>query len=264
MPEGDVKMGNEFTTAVPLRLVSYLIPIRKAAVAFSGGADSGYLLYAAMKSGVEVRAYCASSQFQPRFELNDALRLAGELGANLDVITLDVLNNQAVASNAADRCYHCKRTILEAIMKKSRGDGYFTLMDGSNASDDAGDRPGMRALAELKVISPLRDVGITKAQIRELSREAGLFTWDKPAYACLATRVPTGVSLDAETLVKIENAENTLARMGFSDFRARLLGRAVKLQLPRDQISLAADRHEELLEAMSGWFDDVLLDLKPR
>ena len=250
--------------AVPERLAEYFRTHKRAAIAFSGGVDSSYLLYAAKESGVDVHAYYADSQFQPQFELEDARRLADELGVNMTVIPLDVLARYAVAANPADRCYYCKRVIFEEIIRRAADDGYTILMDGSNASDDAGDRPGMRALAELKVISPLRDTDLTKAQVREFSRKAELFTWDKPAYACLATRVPTGVALTAETLERVEKAEDSLFDMGFTDFRARVLGSATKLQFPAEQLPLAAQRHSELVERLSPWFDDVLLDLKPR
>jgi len=251
-------------SAVPSKLAERLSSIPKAAVAFSGGVDSSYLLFAARACGVDVRAYYVSSQFQPQFELEDAWQLSGDLGVNMTIIPVDVLSNETVVANPADRCYHCKRLILESIIKNAAEDGYYTLMDGSNASDDASDRPGMRALSELKVASPLREAGVTKNQVREFSRAANLFTWDKPAYACLSTRVPTGVALTSELLDKIENAEDTLSKMGFSDFRARIIGTAVKLQLPTEQIPLAVKRHGELFKTLSVWFSDVYLDLKPR
>lgn len=245
-------------------LERYLGGIPKAAIAFSGGVDSSYLLYAAQACGTEAHAYYVSSQFQPQFELEDARRLVRELGASMTVIPVDALAGDAVKSNPADRCYHCKRVVFGAILEKAAADGYTVLMDGTNASDDAGDRPGMRALAELRVLSPLREAGLTKQQVRDYSKEAGLFTWDKPSYACLATRVPTGVPLTAELLKRVEGAEDALARMGFTDFRARVLGDAAKLQLPAEQILPAARRHGELVEALSPWFGDVLLDLNPR
>lgn len=257
-------MSGNTAVSVPQTLADCLSAIPKAAIAFSGGVDSSYLLYAVKKCGAAVRAYYVNSQFQPRFELDDARRLAREQNVNLTVLPLDVLGSHVVAANPPDRCYHCKRVIFEAIIKRAAADGYSTLMDGSNASDDAGDRPGMRALAEWKVVSPLRDAGLTKAQVRELSRTAGLFTWDKPAYACLATRVPAGTPLTAEILERIEKAEDVLAGMGFTDFRARVLGSAVKLQLPEGQIPLAAGYRDELVKRLSPWFEDVLLDLKPR
>lgn len=254
----------ESMQAVPEVLGKYLKAIPKVAIAFSGGVDSSYLLYAAKACGMDVHAYYVNSQFQPQFELEDARRLAKELAAAVTIIPVDVLAGDVVPSNPADRCYHCKRVVFGTILERAAADGYTLLMDGSNASDDADDRPGMRALAELKILSPLREAGLTKQQVREYSQKAGLFTWNKPAYACLATRVPTGTHLTAEILERIEKAENTLAQMGFSDFRARVMGDAAKLQLPLEQIPLAARRHAELIQALSPWFSDVLLDLKPR
>jgi uncharacterized protein len=254
----------ERVQAVPPALEEALKAIPKAAIAFSGGVDSSYLLYAAKTCGVDVHAYYVNAQFQPQFELDDARRLVDELGASMTIIPVDVLVNDEVRSNPADRCYHCKRVIFETILEKAAADGYTVLLDGSNASDDADDRPGMRALRELEVLSPLREAGMTKQQVRDYSKEAGLFTWNKPAYACLATRVPTGTALTAEMLEKIEKAEDTLAQMGFTDFRARVMGNVAKLQLPAQQIPLAAQHHAELVQALSSWFSDVLLDLKPR
>lgn len=250
--------------AVPQELREYLQELPQAAIAFSGGVDSSYLLYAALSCGVPVNAYYVNSQFQPEFELKDAKKLASELSAEMTVIPLDVLADKTVRANLGDRCYHCKRVIFTQILTRAAADGHTVLMDGSNASDDAGDRPGMRALAELRVLSPLREAGLTKDRIRKLSKEAGLFTWDKPAYACLATRVPAGTPLDAGTLMKIEKAENELFRMGFTDFRVRVMGKSAKLQLPASQIPQAAQKHTELTKTLSGWFSDVLLDLKPR
>lgn len=161
----------------------------KTAIAFSGGVDSAYLLYAAKKYAEEVRAYYVKSEFQPRFELEDAVRLAQDIGTDITVLEQSVLSVPQVAENPADRCYHCKTAIFTAVMKAADADGFSVLLDGTNASDDAQDRPGMRALRELSVRSPLRECGLTKQEIRRLSKAAGLFTWNKPAYACLATRI---------------------------------------------------------------------------
>ncbi|NLZ71655.1 MAG: ATP-dependent sacrificial sulfur transferase LarE [Clostridiaceae bacterium] len=250
--------------AVPNALKNYLKNIPKAALAFSGGVDSSYLLYAAKACGVDVHAYYVHAQFQPEFELNDAKRLVKELEANMTVLPVDVLANEMVKNNPTDRCYYCKRLIFKTILNQAITDGYTVLMDGSNASDDTNDRPGMRALVELQVLSPLREAGMTKQQVRDYSKKAELFTWDKPAYACLATRIPTGTPISNELLEKIEKAENVLSQMGFTDFRARVLGDIAKLQLPAQQIPIAAQKHTELVEALSPWFNDVLLDLKPR
>ena len=122
----------------------------------------------------------------------------------------------------------------------------------------------MRALAELGVKSPLRLCGLTKADVRRKSRELGLFTAQKPAYACLATRVPTGTPLEAETLRRVEAAEGALMAMGFSNLRVRVLGRLGRLQLPAGRLEEAARRHKEITGALAPWFDGVLLDLAPR
>ena len=155
----------------------------KIALAFSGGVDSAYLLYAAKQLGAEVRAYYVKTAFQPQFELDDAKRLAEALHADMTVLLVDILSDTRVAANPANRCYFCKKSIFSSILHAASADGFTTLIDGTNASDDAGDRPGMQALRELKVYSPLRDCGLTKTDVRRLSKEAGLFTWNKPAYA---------------------------------------------------------------------------------
>lgn len=249
---------------VPPELAAFFTASPRLAVACSGGADSVYLLYAAKACGADVAAYYVNTPLQPAFEREDARRAAAEIGVPLVEIPLDVLAENEVAQNPADRCYHCKRLIFAAIAQRAAGDGYTLLADGSNASDDAADRPGMRALAELHVASPLRQAGVTKAQLREFSRRAGLFTWNKPAYACLATRIPTGTALARETLQRVEQAEAALAALGFSDLRVRVVDGAAKLQLPEAQLPLALEKRREILAALAGAFPDVLLDMKPR
>lgn len=138
------------------------------------------------------------------------------------------------------------------------------LMDGTNASDDADDRPGMRALTEMEVLSPLRLCGITKSQVRELSKEAEIFTWNKPAYACLATRIPTGETITVEVLQKVERAENTLFNLRFTDFRVRVVQDAAKLQFPANQLPLVIEKREAILDALLSDFSDILLDLQSR
>lgn len=236
----------------------------KAALAFSGGVDSAYLLYAAVQSGADVRAYYVKSAFQPQFELEDAQRLAEMLSADMRVLPVDILAANEVAANPPDRCYHCKKRIFSAIAGAARADGYTVLLDGTNASDDAGDRPGMRALRELSVRSPLRECGLTKPEIRRLSREAGLFTWDKPAYACLATRIAAGVPITREKLESTERAEDFLFSLGFTDFRVRMLGSAAKLQVPASQLDRVLQHRERILEELKKTHSSVLLDLEVR
>ncbi len=236
----------------------------KAAIAFSGGTDSAYLLYAAVKSGASVRAYYVKSAFQPLFELNDAIRLAEELHADLAILELDILSCRAITDNSQDRCYHCKRAILEAISDSAATDGFPILLDGTNASDEEADRPGMRALRELSVRSPLRECGLDKQTIRRLSREAGLFTWDKPAYACLATRIPTGEPITGEKLAATEAAEDYLFSLGFTDFRVRMQGTAARLQFPAGQWDRAAQHREQIVAELKKYYSSVLLDMEAR
>ena len=236
----------------------------RTAVAFSGGTDSALVLWAAGRYGREVRAYYVHTVFQPAFELADAKRLAVELNVPLTVVEADVLAVPEAAANGPRRCYYCKRALFTTLWQRARADGYTVLLDGTNASDDAGDRPGMQALRELEVRSPLRECGITKAEVRRMSREAGLFTWDKPAYACLATRVPTGTAITKEALEKVERGENALFRLGFSDFRVRLLGDAARLQVPVDQMEKAIALRGEINRALEADFSAVLLDLAGR
>ena len=236
----------------------------RTAVAFSGGTDSALVLWAAGRYGRDVRAYYVHTVFQPAFELADAKRLAEELDVPLTVVEADVLAVPEAAANGPRRCYYCKRARFTTLWQRARADGYTVLLDGTNASDDAGDRPGMQALRELEVRSPLRECGITKAEVRRMSKEAGLFTWDKPAYACLATRVPTRTAITREALEKVERGENALFRLGFSDFRVRLLGDAARIQVPADQMERALALRGEINQALEADFSAVLLDLAGR
>ena len=238
---------------------------KEAAICFSGGVDSAYLLSQAVKYAVKVKAYYVKSCFQPEFELEDALRLAEQLGAEMEVLNLGTsVLDEKVSSNPPDRCYYCKKKIMGAIKEAAARDGFDTILDGTNASDDAGDRPGMKALGEMKILSPLRICGLTKDEIRRLSKEENLFTWDKPAYACLATRIPAGVAISPEILRKVEKAESALMDMGFSDLRVRVFGGGARLQLKESQMADALNKREEIVKALKPFFNEILLDMEAR
>ena len=247
-----------------MTLKEFFMENPRAAIAFSGGVDSAYLLYAASRYGRQTKAYYIKTAFQPEFELEDARKLARELGADMEVIALDVLCQEAVRSNPADRCYHCKRMLFAALMEAARRDGFDLILDGTNASDDASDRPGMRALRELEVRSPLRECGLTKTEIRQLSKEAGLFTHDKPAYACLATRIPTGEVITREKLERTERAEAYLTELGFRDFRVRTLGNGAKLQVREADLPRVLAQREAITKELRRYYDAVLLDMEVR
>lgn len=236
----------------------------RVALAFSGGVDSAYLLYAAKTCNADVTAYYVKSQFQPQFELDDAKRLADELDVKMKIIELDVLSDSEIVKNTSRRCYYCKRRIFSAICNAAISDGYTVVLDGTNASDDEGDRPGMQALKELSVKSPLRECGLTKDEIRTLSKEAGLFTWNKPAYACLATRVQTDEALTAEKLTKVEKSEDFLFSLGFSDFRVRTFDNIAKIQVTENQLAKLFEHHNEINTELKKYFKTVTVDMECR
>ena len=237
---------------------------RKAALAFSGGVDSSYLMYAGNRYGADLGVYYVKSVFQPQFEMDDALRLASELGIKVNVIKADVLKDETVRANPKDRCYYCKKMIFNAIAKAANEDGYTLLLDGTNASDAEDDRPGMKALRELKVRSPLRECGLVKSEIRRLSKEAGLFTWDKPAYACLATRIRTGEEITEEKLGAVEASEDFLFSLGFTDFRVRRTGNTAKIQIKEDQFDRLIAIKDKIRTEFMKYYDAVTLDLEGR
>ena len=223
----------------------------KVAIAFSGGVDSAYLLYAAKRYGADAKAYYVKTPFQPQFEYEDALALAGQLQVAMETIELNVLADCEIAANPKNRCYFCKKQIFSAICKQAAQDSYTVILDGTNADDDPTDRPGMAALQELEVLSPLRLCGLTKQQIRRLSKEAGLFTHDKPAYACLATRIPTGMAITPALLEKTERCEGFLMGLGFRDFRIRITPQGAKLQLKEEQFPLLEQHRQEIFEKLN-------------
>lgn len=236
----------------------------KAALAFSGGTDSAYLLYAASQCKADILPILVKSPFLPLFELDDAKELAQTLGVPLKIAETDPLKDDNIRTNPADRCFWCKKQIFSTIAKAAAEEGYTVLLDGTNASDDVHDRPGMKVLSEMQVLSPLRLCGLTKPQIRKLSKQAGLFTWNKPAYACLATRIPAGQAILETDLEKTERAEKALALMGFSDFRIRLLDGLARIQVCPDQFELVLKKRHKIEEVLKDDYAGVLLDLKER
>lgn len=257
-------MNQRLRARTPERLRAFFEENPRLALAFSGGCDSACLLWAATDCGAELGVYYVRSAFQPAFELEDARRLCRELGQELRVLEVDALADARVRENSPQRCYFCKRRIFGAILEAAARDGFTCVMDGTNASDDAGDRPGMRALREMQVRSPLRECGITKAGVRALSREAGLFTWNKPAYACLATRIPTGTPIEAAALERVERAETALSTLGFTDFRVRLTSGGCRLELTEAQMPMLLERRTEVVSALGVDFEELTLNLKPR
>ncbi len=245
-------------------LNSFFSEYPKIAIAFSGGVDSAYLLYAAKSYAADIQAYYVKSDFQPQFELDDAVRLAAQLEIRMRILPISILEEATITANPQDRCYYCKKVIFATIMDAAEKDGYTVLADGTNASDEEGDRPGMKALRELKILSPLKESGLKKSEIRKLSREAGLFTWNKPAYACLATRIPTGETIIKKKLQATEQAENYLSTLGFRDFRVRMMGNGAKLQFREEQLEKVLLYRKDIIQELKKYYSSIVLDLEAR
>lgn len=247
-----------------MNLNDFFAKNNKIALAFSGGVDSAYLMYEAIRHGVDVKAYYVKSQFQPAFEFNDATKLAKELGCEMKIIDIDVLSCKEIKSNPSNRCYYCKKKIFESIKNAAKDDGYEIIVDGTNASDDFNDRPGMRVMDELKIISPLRLSGLTKDDVRLASKKAGLWTFDKPSYSCLATRVESGIELDKDILSKVEKSEGILNKLGFKDYRVRTDGRNARLELTADDMLLAVEKRKEIVASLKEYFEIISMGLEER
>lgn len=187
-------------------VVSSLNPRLRYGLAFSGGCDSSFLLAALVHAGIDVKAYMVMTAFQAPFELDDAQRVVEEIGAEFELIRADILSHDEVCANPPDRCYWCKRFIFGTILDAMERDGRKILLDGTNASDDPSRRPGFRALAELGVVSPLRDAGFSKDCVRAASRLMGLSTAYKPNFSCFATKVPAGSRIDQAALNRVEES----------------------------------------------------------
>ncbi|HHV81719.1 TPA: ATP-dependent sacrificial sulfur transferase LarE [bacterium] len=219
------------------RLEGYLANLEKLAVAFSGGVDSTFLLKVAhMILGDNVVAITVNGAIHPGWEIESSKEIANRIGVRQILLDMDIFKNENIVTNPPDRCYHCKMAIFSMIKKTAKSYGIDNVADGSNI-DDAGDyRPGMRALKELGILSPLRDAGLGKEEIRILSKELGLPTWDKPALSCLATRIPYNTRIIEEALSMIEAGEDFLRGLGFSQVRLRHLGNLAKIEVPPEDM----------------------------
>ncbi|WP_300408587.1 ATP-dependent sacrificial sulfur transferase LarE [Lagierella sp.] len=247
-----------------MNLNEFFNEYKKVALAFSGGVDSAFLLQQAIENGVDITAYYVKSAFQPDFELEDAKRLSKELNAKLKIMQVDVFKDDNIIKNSSKRCYYCKKVIFGSILKQAKKDGYEVLLDGTNYSDDYDDRPGMRAKDELKVLSPLRMCKLTKKDIRKLSKEKGLFTWNKPSYSCLATRIPVDKTITLEDLDRTERAEDFLKSLGFVDFRVRLFCDSAKISVTETDLEKVIEHRADILQELLKYYPNILLDLEVR
>ncbi|MEW6545424.1 MAG: ATP-dependent sacrificial sulfur transferase LarE [Bacillota bacterium] len=241
-----------------------LSEIPGAVVAFSGGVDSTYLLYVAREVlGQRLLAVTASSEIHPEDEVERARELAGAMGVLHLVVRTRELELPAFSSNPPDRCYHCKRALLSLLWDVARDRGLACVLEGSNASDVLEYRPGARAIAELGVRSPLQEAGLTKSEIRQLSREAGLPTWDLPPMACLATRFPYHTAITRAGLEAVAQAERSLRTLGLRLVRVRHHGTVARIEVAPGEIGAVLAAREEVVRAVKGvGYAYVALDLQ--
>jgi uncharacterized protein len=214
----------------------------KLAIAFSGGVDSSFLLKAAHdRLGSAVTAVTVNSQLIAPDEIAAARAFAAEEKINHVILSKDIFKNDDVIANPPNRCYHCKLDVFSTIWEFAASKGINHIADGSNHDDRDDNRPGMRAIHELKVRSPLMEAGLTKDEIRAAARERGLAVWDKPANPCLATRIPCGTAITKEMLETIYLAEQYLHELGFRSLRVRHHGNLARIEVPADDRKLFLD-----------------------
>lgn len=231
-------------------------------VAYSGGVDSTLLAVAAREAlGDDSLAVFATSEILPPADDEQARDIAERLGLNLRVLSVDPLVDPTFIANPADRCYHCKRAILAHMKKIALSEDLAVVVDGANV-DDLGDvRPGTEAAREAGVRSPLEEVGMTKAMIRETARRLGLPNWNKPSMACLASRFPYGERITTEGLERVGRAEAAAAQLGFARIRVRSHGDLARIEVGPDELDAAWARRDELTAVVrDAGFTWVALD----
>lgn len=246
-------------------LRGYLRGLGKVAIAFSGGVDSTLLARVAHEElGDDAIAITINAEIHANWEIDEAKEFSKSIGIRHHIEPLSVLDMEAFSNHPVDRCYHCKKAVFSRIFSIAASYGITTVIDGSNVDDLSDYRPGLKAINELGVISPLKAVGLTKDEIRSISASLELPTSQKPAFACLATRVPFGEAVTSERLVRIEKSELVLMQAGIKQFRVRDHGDIARIEVSKEDLHLFIEDAflDKVVEALKSFgYDYVTLDL---
>ena len=246
------------------RLEAIFAGAGSAAVAFSGGVDSAFLLAAAHRVlGGKVLALTARSLSFPDRELEEAEAFCRERGIRQVILDFDVFSVKGFEENPRNRCYLCKKSLFSMFLSYAQSEGLALVAEGSNVDDEGDYRPGIIAVAELRIRSPLREAGFTKQEIRSISKEMGLPTWQKPSYACLASRFVYGERIDPKGLRMVQEAEQYLLDLGFPQLRVRVHGgTCARIEVPPDDLERLFSLRKEVFAALRSFgFTYVAVDL---